>query len=117
MGVGSFFKKIFGSKKIDEIIDQAGDFADDAIAKAKESAAPLMDKVEDFAEQAGDKIKEYVPQAAATIDNVVETVKEKAGDLMDKAEEMAHGAVGTVEEKVSNFATDTTEKAADEMAD
>ena len=117
MGVANFFKNIFGSKKVDEIIDQAGNFADDAIAKVKDSAAPLMDKVEDFADQAGDKIKEYVPQAASTVDNVVETVKEKAGDLMDKAEEMAHVAVGTAEEKVNNFAIDTTEKAADEMAD
>ncbi|WP_420287310.1 hypothetical protein VT569_05425 [Flavobacterium psychrophilum] len=117
MGVASFFKGIFGSKKVDEIIDQAGNFADDAIAKAKQSAAPLIDKVEDFAEQAGDKIKEYVPQATATIDNAVETVKEKASDLIEKVEDMAHGAVGTAQEKATNLAADTTEKTADKVAE
>ena len=54
MGLGSFFKNLFGYKaKVEEVTNKVEEFADDAIAKAKESAAPLIDKVEELAEQAG----------------------------------------------------------------
>lgn len=109
MGLGSFFKNMFGSKKVEEVVNQVEEFADNAIEKARETAAPLMDKVEDFAEQAGEKIKEYVPQAAATIDNVVDTVREKAEVLMDKVEEMAHGAVDKASEKATDLTNETPE--------
>jgi F0F1-type ATP synthase membrane subunit b/b' len=135
MGLGSFFKNMFGSKKVDEVVDKIEDFADEAIAKAKESAAPLIDKVENFADQAEAKVKEYAPQASETINNIVETVKEKAEVFVDKAEHFAHDAVETVKEKVNSFTNDapqattaheaavepvitpSPEKAADELAD
>jgi vacuolar-type H+-ATPase subunit H len=109
MGVGSFFKNLFGSKKVEEVVDQIEEFADNAIDKARESAAPLMEKVEDFAEQAGAKVKEYIPQAEEAIGNVVETIKEKAGVLMDKAEDFAHSTVDSVKGKAEDVVNETPE--------
>ena len=60
MGIGNFFKNLFSSEKVDEIVVKAETFADDAYAKAKEGAAPLLDQVESFADQAGEKIKEFI---------------------------------------------------------
>ena len=50
MGLGSFFKNLFGSGKqsAENLADKAGDIADDTYAKAKEAAAPYIEKAEDY---------------------------------------------------------------------
>ena len=128
MGLGSFFKNLFGSKKVDQVVDQVEEFAENAIDKAKEVAAPLIDKAEVFIDQAEAKVKEYTPQASEAIGNVVNTIKEKAEDLMGKNQDVAPVVDYVPEEKVVNFAEETPEKivsfadvtpekAADEVAD
>ena len=69
MGIGGFFKNLFGSskEKVSEFADKAENFAEETIENAKEAAAPLVDKVEDFAETAKEKVSEYVPQATEAI--------------------------------------------------
>ena len=44
MGLGGFFKNLFGSakEKVSEVADKAEDFAEEAIEKVKETAAPLV---------------------------------------------------------------------------
>ena len=58
MGLGGFFKNLFGSAKgsIDSIADKASDMAGDAIEMAKDAAAPLMDKVEEYTDMAKEKL-------------------------------------------------------------
>jgi uncharacterized protein YjbJ (UPF0337 family) len=69
MGLGSFFKNLFGSakEKAGEIADKTENFVEESYEKAKETAAPIIDKVENFAEEtmdkAKEKIEEYVPAA------------------------------------------------------
>jgi len=57
MGIGGFFKNLFGSAKenIDSIADKAEDLAGDAIEKAKEAATPLVEKAEEYVEVAKEK--------------------------------------------------------------
>ena len=113
MGLGSFFKNLFGSKKADQVIDQVEEFADKAIDKAKEVAAPLIDKAEVFIDQAEAKVKEYAPQASEAIVNVVNTIKAKAEDLMGKNQDVAPVVDYVQEEKVVNFAKETPGKIVD----
>ena len=89
MGIGGFFKNLFGSskEKVSEMADKAEEFAGETFEKAKEAAAAIVDKVEDFAESAKEKVEEYIPQAKETVENAFETVKEKANEFTDKAED------------------------------
>lgn len=110
MGVSSFFKNLFGKANIDvdSIANQAESFTSEAIAKTKEAATPLVDKVEDLAETAKEKIMEYVPAAEETIDNIIATVKEKASEYADKAEDLAKSTTSeTVKEKITDLTSDS----------
>ena len=69
------------------------------MAKAKETAAPLIEKVEQYAEIAKEKTSE-------TVNEVVETVKEKAVPIVAKAKELAEEA----KEKISETVATTKEK-------
>jgi hypothetical protein len=44
MGIGGFFKNLFGSSKetVSDATNKAGEFAGEAIEKAKEVAAPVV---------------------------------------------------------------------------
>jgi len=48
MGIGGFFKNLFGSskEKVSEFADKAETFAEETIEKAKEAAAPMIEKVD-----------------------------------------------------------------------
>lgn len=114
MGIGSFFKNLFSSAKVEQTVEQAENFADEAITKAKESAAPIVEKVEDLAEQATEKVKEFIPKAAESIDNLVEAVKEKAEIAVDKIEEIAHNVVDSAKDHPTEEAKPNTPPTEDE---
>ena len=118
MGLGGFFKNLFGSAKenMGSLADKAEDLAENAIEKAKEAAAPLMDKAEEYVDAAKEKVAEYVPAASEAIENAVDTVKEKAGEYAHKAEEMAGNAIETVKDKVSSFTEDANAEAETKVA-
>ena len=98
MGVSSFFKNLFGKANIDvdSLANQAETMATEAIAKAKEASAPLVEKV-----------MEYVPVAKETIENTIEIVKEKASEYAVKAEELAKSTSETVKEKITELTSDS----------
>ena len=58
MGFLDSIKNLFGSAKqnVETMADKAHDMASDAIDQAKVAAAPLLEKVEEYAEIAKEKI-------------------------------------------------------------
>lgn len=115
MGLGSFFKNLFGSAKTsaEDIADKAEHIVGETIAKAKESAAPLIEKAEAYTEVAKEKAGQISEKAEETISEVIETVKEKSAPIIAKAEEFAEEAkeklsetIETAKEKINSFSND-----------
>jgi hypothetical protein len=100
MGLGSFFKNLFGSAKTTTatMADKAEHVVEDTMAKAKEAAAPILEKVEEYAEVAKEKASEFSEKAEEVISDTIETVKEKSAPIIAKAEELAEEA----KEKISD---------------
>lgn len=120
MGLGSFFKNLFGSAKesAEEIGNKASDIINETVDIAKEAAAPILEKAEEYAEIAKEKASEYSEKASEAIGEAVETVKEKSAPILAKAEEFAEEAkekisetVETAKEKVNNLMHDGSEDA------
>jgi ElaB/YqjD/DUF883 family membrane-anchored ribosome-binding protein len=115
MGLGSFFKNLFGSAKTsaEEMADKAEHIVDETIAKAKENAAPLIEKADLYAEVAKEKAGEFSEKAEEVLTEVIETVKEKSAPIIAKAEEFAEEAkeklsetIETAKEKINSFSND-----------
>jgi uncharacterized protein YjbJ (UPF0337 family) len=115
MGIGSFFKNLLGTAKnsAEEMADKAEHLVEETIAKAKETAAPMLEKVEGYAEVAKEKAGQFSEKAEGTISEVIETVKEKSAPIISKAEEFAEDAkeklsetIETAKDKVNSFVND-----------
>ncbi len=120
MGVGSFFKNLFGSAKTStaDMADKAEHLVEDTVAKAKEAAAPIIDKVEEYAEAAKEKAGEFSEKAEEVINEAIETVKEKSAPVIAKVEEFAEEAkekisdtIETAKEKVNSLTNDGSHEA------
>jgi ElaB/YqjD/DUF883 family membrane-anchored ribosome-binding protein len=115
MGLASFFKNLFGSAKTsaEEMADKAEHIVEETIAKAKENAAPLIEKIEEYAEEAKEKAEQLSEKAEETISELIETVKEKSAPIIAKAEELAEESkerisetIETAKEKINSFSND-----------
>jgi ElaB/YqjD/DUF883 family membrane-anchored ribosome-binding protein len=115
MGLGSFFKNLFGSAKTtaEDTANKAEHIVEDAVAKAKETAAPFIEKVDQYAEVAKEKAGEFSEKAEEMLSDVIETVKEKSAPIIAKTEELAEDAkvkvsdtIDAAKEKINSFAND-----------
>jgi ElaB/YqjD/DUF883 family membrane-anchored ribosome-binding protein len=120
MGLASFFRNLFGSAKTsaEEMADKAEHIVDETIAKAKENAAPLIEKVEEYSEVAKEKVEQFSEKAEETIGEVIQTVKEKSAPIIAKAEEFTEEAkeklsetIETAREKINSFTNDGSQDA------
>jgi ElaB/YqjD/DUF883 family membrane-anchored ribosome-binding protein len=111
MGLGNYFKNLFGSAKesTEKMVDKAEIFAQEASEKIREVATPLVDKLEDFAEDVKDKAEEYMPQAKEKIEEVYETAREKVSEYAQKAEHFTEDTITKVKDKVTSFTDEKTE--------
>ena len=118
MSIGSFFSGLFGKAKATATdlaaqaevgFDKAKDFAEDAIENVKESAAPLLEKAEVYADAAVEKVSGFSESAGAALSSAVDSAKEHVAPLVEKAEGFAADAIAKVEETfdaVKDKATD-----------
>lgn len=115
MGLGSFFKNLFGSAKTsaEEMADKAEHLVDETIARTKENAVPLIEKAEEYAEVAKEKAGQFSEKAEEKLSEVIEVVKEKSAPIIAKAEEFSEEAkeklsetLETAKEKISSFSND-----------
>ena len=115
MGLGSFFKNLFGSAKTsaEDMTDKAEHIVEEPVAKAQETVAPLIEKADQYAEVAKEKAGEFSEKAEEVLTEVIETVKEKSAPIIAKAEEFVEDAkeklsetIETAKEKVNAFSND-----------
>ena len=120
MGLGSFFKNLFGTARTsaEEMADKAEHIVDQTLAQAKENAAPLIEKAGEYSEVAKEKVEQFSEKAEETIGEVIQTVKEKSAPIIAKAEEFTEEAkeklsetIETAREKINSFTNDGSQDA------